>query len=125
MSNIGLKNKDRQKLKDEIKEIMVNQARTKTTIYYGELCRKIKSFTLSPDDPLLHTILGEISAESVKAGNGMLSVFAVRKDTDMPGRGFFSLAKDLGFKINKKERFVKEQIELVYNQYRAPNILAI
>lgn len=53
----------------------------------------------------------------------MLSVFAVRNDTGMPGRGFFSFAKELGYRINTRKQFVKEQTDLVHNQYRDPNIL--
>ena len=123
MSNLGLTNKDRQKLKDEIKTIMVYQAKMKKPIYYGELCGKINSFNLSPDDQLLHDILGEISKESFKMGKGMLSVFAVKKETGLPGKGFFSSAMDLGYRITKWERFAKEQRDLVHNQYRDRTIL--
>lgn len=123
MSSIKIKNQSRQKLKDEITEIMINQARMKKPIYYGELSKKIKSFNLSPDDQILHDILGEISIESVTVKKGMLSVFAVRKYTDMPGSGFFSLAKKLGFRINTRKQFFEEQTDLVHNQYRDPTIL--
>lgn len=123
MSNLGLTNKDRQKLKDEIKEIMVYQAKMKKPIYYGELCGKINSFKLLPDDQILRDILGEISKESVKAEKGMLSVFVVKKDTGMPGSGFFSLAKELGLRIKTRKQFVKEQTDLVHDQYRDRTIL--
>ena len=125
MSSIEISNKTRQKLKSEITEIMVYQARMKKTIFYGDLCRKISSVNLNPNDQLLHDILGEISIESVRADKDMLSVFAVRRDTDMPGKGFFSFAKKVGYSIGSRERFVKEQMDLVHNQYRDPTILTI
>ena len=61
MNSIKIDDKTRQKLKDEIKVIMVNQAGMKKPIYYGDLCRKIFSVKLNPNDQLLHEILGEIS----------------------------------------------------------------
>ena len=118
-----ISNKTRQKLKNEIKEIMVNQAGMKKTIYYSDLCRKISSVKLTPNDPLLHEILGDISAESFEADKDMLSVFAIAKETGMPGRGFFSSAKKLGYSIGSREKFVKKQMELVHNHYRDPSIL--
>ena len=118
-----ISNQTRGKLKNEITEIMVSQAGMKKTIYYGELCRKISSIKLNPDDQLLHDILGEISKESFKANKHMLSVFAGRRDTDMPGKGFFSSAKELGYSIGSREKFVKEQMELVHSQFRNPTML--
>ena len=118
-----ISNQTRQKLKNEITEIMVNQAGMKKPVYYGDLCRKISSVNLNPNDQLLHEILGEISIDSVRADKGMLSVFAVRRDTGMPGNGFFSFAKKLAYSIGSREKFVKEQMELVHNQNRDPSIL--
>ena len=123
MTSIKTNNQTRQKFKDEIKEIMANQAGMKKTIYYGDLCRKISSVNLTPNDQLLHDILGELSIESVKANKDMLSVFAIRRDTGMPGKGFFNLARGLGYRFDTWEQFFKEQIELVHNQYRDPTIL--
>ena len=99
MTSIKINNKTRQKLKNEITEIMVNQAGMKKPIYYGDFCRKISIVNLNPNDQLLHDILGELSKESVNADKGMLSVFAIRKDTGMPRNVFFSLAKELGYSI--------------------------
>jgi hypothetical protein len=95
----------------------------KKPIYYSDLCRKISSVKLNPDDQLLHDILGKISKESVKADKGILSVFAISRDTGMPGKGFFNLARSLGNRFDTWEQFFEEQIELVHNQYRDPSIL--
>jgi len=123
MNSIKISNQTRQKLKNEIKEIMVNQAGMKKPIYYSDLCRKISSVKLNPDDQLLHDILGKISKESVEANKHMLSVFAIKRETGMPGNGFFSFAKKLGYSIGSREKIFKEQIELVHNQYRDPTTL--
>jgi hypothetical protein len=123
MNSIKISNQTRQKLKNEIKEIMVNQAGMKKPIYYSDLCRKISSVKLNPDDQLLHDILGKISKESVEANKYMLSVYAIKRDTGIPGNGFFSYAKKLGYSIGSRDKFVKDQMELVHKQYRDPSIL--
>ena len=64
MSSIGINTQKRKKEKNEITEIMVNQAGMKKPIYYGDLCRKISSVNLNPNDQLLHDILGEINSVS-------------------------------------------------------------
>ena len=123
MASIQMTAKIRQKVKDEITDILIHQARTKKTTYYWELCKKIKSFQMMPDEELLHEILGEISTASYKANKGLLSVFAVKKDSGMPGKGFFSMAKELGCQIVTRKQFFKDQIDLVHDQYRDPNSL--
>lgn len=115
--------KTRDKLKGEIREIMVNQAAINKTIYYQEICNKCRSAKLNPNDQLLNDILGEISYESYSDGKGMLSVFAVNKKGGSPGDGFFSYAKQLGCSIGSREKFVKDQMDFVHNQYRDPNVL--
>ena len=96
LSSIGINAQKRKKLNNEITEIMVNQTGMKKPIYYGDLCRKISSLDLNPNDQLLHEFLGEISNESDKADQDMLSVFAISRDTGMPGKGILSSAKELG-----------------------------
>lgn len=102
---------------------MIHHAAMKKTISYGSLCRKITAFPLSPTDPLLHEILGEISKTSMEEDKGMLSAVAVRDDTKMPGSGFFQFATELGHLIGNREEFFRDQMDLLHSKYRDPNIL--
>jgi hypothetical protein len=125
MASIQMSVQTRQKVKDEITKILIRQAKIKKTIYYGEICRKIKNFKLMPNDEQLPQILGDISAASYRANKGLLSVFAVKKESGMPGDGFFTMAKKLGCRIITEEQFFKDQIDFVHNRYRDPKTLTI
>ena len=115
----------RQKVKAEIKEILIHRADIKKTITYGELCNKIGSYQLSPDDDDLHQLLGEISKASRKAGKGLRSVFVVNKFSKMPGDGFFRLARDLGYSVDDYESFFNNHINSVHRNYKDPGILTV
>jgi hypothetical protein len=110
-------------LKDEIRDLLIIQAKKKKTVSYGELCGKLSTTTLKPDDPLLHKILGELSEESHKAGRGLLSVVVTGHVNNLPGDGFFSMADGMGYKIVNRKQFVKDQIDDVHRKYRDPGIL--
>jgi len=125
MSSIQMSVQTRQKVKKEITDILAHQAGIKKTIYYGELCRKIKNFKLKPNEELLHEILGEISTASYRAKKGLLSVFVVEKASGMPGDGFFTLAKKLGCKVITNKQFFENQIDLVHKRYRDPKLSTI
>ncbi len=69
----------------------------------------------------LARLLGEISTCEHEDGRPMLSVLVVRKDDQMPGEGFFTLARDLGrLTTQTHEDFVREEREAVYRQWQGP-----
>ena len=113
-----------QKLHNEVREKLVYQAKTNQAISYGELCKAITTRKLKPTDEALHDILGEVSAEEFKKGNGLLSVFCGSKnDNLMPGDGFFKLAYNLGIYIGNKETFVKQERDKLHQKFRDPSLL--
>jgi hypothetical protein len=108
-----------QKIYHEVHEKLVYQAKAKQAISYGELCKAITTRKLKPTDEALHDILGEVSAEEIKKGNGLLSVFCGSKnDNLMPGDGFFKLAYNLGIYIGNKETFVKQERDKLHQKFR-------
>lgn len=115
----------RAQLKNEIRELLIMQAKIKKTISYGELCKIIISAKLKPDDSIIPEILGEISKGSHNAGNGLLSVVVTGKVKDLPGKGFFSMAMRLGYTIGNWEQFFKEQMDEVHKKYRDPSVLTM
>ena len=118
------------KLTDEVREILIYQAALNQPISYGELCGKIKTRNMKPNDKALEKVLGEISESEVRMDRGMLSAFVGNKQENyMPGGGFFEQARKLGRDINRwsdpveKEKFVKKEREKVHQNYRDPTIL--
>ena len=64
-------------------------------------------------------ILGEISEEMHSQGFPMLSAIVVRRDTGMPGEGFFTLAIRLGklhrgASVRAKQRFWRNEVRAVF-----------
>ena len=74
-------------------------------IFYGELSEEIKKLIGVEVDPHFDMghVVGELSEDEFKRGNGMISALVVTKDEDTeeitPGKGFFDLAKTLGQKV--------------------------
>ena len=74
-------------------QLLIERAKVRGMMPYSELVSKMQSIQLKPRDPKLFKLLGEISSEEDKEGNGMLTVIVVHKHGDMqPGPGFFELA---------------------------------
>jgi hypothetical protein len=101
--------------KEEMRKSLVSRARDEGTMHYTELTTKIPSIHFAADDHGLHHMLGEVSEEEDAAGRGMLSVIVVHKEGDqMPGPGFFVLAKKLGRDTSDRVRCWADELTKVY-----------
>jgi len=119
-----------QKLFDEVREILIYQARNKQPIPYGKLCGKISTRNMKPNDKALEKVLGEISESENRLERGMISVFVGSKqNNDLPGDGFFEQARKLGRDINRwsdfaeKKKFVEEERQKVHQIHKDPTII--
>ena len=73
----------------------------------------------------LGLMLGVISEDEHVQGRPMLSAAAISKD-NLPGDGFFSLAKSLGKKIGKnKDRFWQAELKSLYDYWETDKQLTI
>ena len=91
--------------KAETRAVLIRCAQTRELIAYSDVVPQVASIHFTPDATAFHELLGEISRDEVAAGRGMLSVVVVHKDDTFPGKGFFTLAKQLGFNVADQERF--------------------
>jgi hypothetical protein len=131
-------NLELQKARREIKAILVEKALSRQDISYSVLAKKITSCTLEHDSQELHALLGEISEQESNNNRGMLSVLVVRKDNGYPGKGFFTCAQSLEYKIDppKQARYAPPVLEqrhkdfcenmkkTISNYYSDPNLKA-
>ena len=127
MKKSDFSSNDWQRILDEIKEKLIYQAKIFKPISYGELCRKLYSCSLGPNDEALHTALGEISVSEHRAGRGFLSVFcgSSQGQHNMPGKGFFKAVHGEGETYNNRIDFVKAEREKVNNIHRDQTVLKI
>lgn len=79
-------------LDNRIRKILAAHAKENKTITYGELGEAVN---LRANHWFLNTALRILSKESHEQECGMLSVVVVRKDTELPGKGFFKQAREL------------------------------
>ena len=110
-----LTSEDRQKAKEEMRQILIDRAKQRQTIPYTDLVAQIKAIDLPRNSPTLWNMLGEISTEEDAAGRGMLTVIVVHGHGDtLPGAGFFRLARRLGRHVSDERAFWMEESERVY-----------
>ena len=99
----------------EARDAMVAVAARRRLIAYSDLVAEIRSLDLEPQEDRLAHLLGEISTVEHEAGRGMLTVVVVHKHGDqMPGPGFFQLARSLGHDTKDREAFWIGELEKVY-----------
>ena len=90
----------------EARQAMIALAARRRVIAYSDLVVEIRSLDLEPQGDRLAHLLGEISTAEHEAGRGMLTVVVVHKQGDqMPGPGFFQLARSLGHDTKDREAF--------------------
>ena len=99
----------------EAREAMIAVAARRNLIAYSDLVAEIRSLDLDPQGMHLAHMLGEISTAEHEAGRGMLTVVVVHKHGDqMPGPGFFRLARLLGHDTRDREAFWITELGKVY-----------
>ena len=104
--------------KAEVRRVLEEIAKAQLRhLFYSELSRQITSITFQPDGHDFHALLGQLSKESDAEGKGMISALVVHKEDERPGKGFFSLAKDLGRDISDPEKCWSEEVIRVYGAY--------
>ena len=108
---------DWENAKREMRNILIEIAKKQDTISYSELVRKVLIISLEANSYALADMLGEISTAEDAARRGMLSVVVVHKEDNMPGKGFFELAKILGRDVSDKEKFWVNEVKRVYSSW--------
>ena len=105
---------------DEVYCKLIQAARNKQPIFYGEIA-EIMGLPPSGDQMARETgqILGEIWEYEHTHSRPLLSAVVVRSDKEKPGKGFFTLARELGkLEENIDElTFWKREIKRVYDTW--------
>jgi hypothetical protein len=105
--------------KEEIRAALIETARQRGMITYGDLVDKVKAIAIPAHGPAIGKILGEISCGEDAQGRGMLTIIVVHKYGDMePGPGFFELARDLGRDTSDVTKCWVEELKRVYAYWR-------
>jgi len=97
---------------ERLKEV----AKSRRTITYSELAPLARlNMSNAPDRTEIARILDEISNYEYDHGRPLLSAVVIRKDTNLPGSGFFTLARELGLLTgDDKDGFYRDELNRVY-----------
>jgi hypothetical protein len=115
MHRYGFAESDWDGAKDEALGVLRAVARREDTIAYSDLVGRISAIRLDPHSHAMRTFLNEISTTEHQEDRGMLSVVVVYRYGDqMPGPGFFELARSLGYRFRDETQFWVEHLRAVY-----------
>ena len=97
--------------KAEAVRVLKAKAKAKGLMTYGELTRQISAINFDPHGYDFRHLLGQLSSESDAAGEGMITALVIYQDGDqLPGPGFFDLAKRLGRDISDGVRCWSDEV---------------
>lgn len=102
-----------QKVKQEIREILIGLAKLQKTIAYSELAAQIRSAYIHYRAPAFDHILQELCEDEVKSGHPILGVLVVNKQTKRCGAGFFKWCAHQGYDVSDPERFWNNEFDRV------------
>jgi len=104
--------------------IKLAQSKVEKQILYQELsdlCGLKLKMSQDNDIAILSKALSDISESEVSENRGMLSVFVVKSDTRIPGKGFFDLAEKLK-RFNPKQQdkyeFVRDEMKEIRKHWQ-------
>jgi hypothetical protein len=108
------------KAKEEVHKLLIAYACSQWEITYDEIVTKVRTLPFKKYQPILLTMLQEISTEEDAAGHGILSTVVVHKRGEArPGPGFFELAQRLGRNTSDIEKCWAEERKKVYEVWKS------
>jgi hypothetical protein len=100
--------------KSEAEAVLVGHASRRETTTYAGLCESVTSIHLRPYSFAMVAFLDQI-CEGPDAKHGIvLASLVTRKDTGMPGDGYFGCAARAGCDVSERREFWEREVERAY-----------
>lgn len=96
---------------------MLERARAGATITYAELAQAVSETGFRPRSWALMALLGEVCDCEDPVHDVWVASLVVRKDTGMPGDGYFAYAERAGLDVSDREAFWRRRVQQVWNAY--------
>jgi hypothetical protein len=103
--------------REQARSALVASARSRSTITYSGLCDAIEVARFRPYSWALVALIDEVCREADAASGATLASLVVRRDTGMPGEGYFVWAVRQGADAGDREEFWRGQAERVWRAY--------
>jgi len=83
-------------MNQDVYRVLLDTAKSGRTVTYGEIAPMVRlDMALADDRNQMADILREIAIHEHQAGRPLLTAVVVHAQDQQPGKGFFTLAKDL------------------------------
>lgn len=93
------------------------RARERRTITYAELAQAVAVTGFRPRSWALMALLGEVCRDEDPVHDVWIASLVVRKDSGMPGDGYFAYAERERFDISDRAVFWEAEAQRVWNAY--------
>lgn len=107
-----------ERAKQQAREVLGDVARREATIPHSDLVTRIEAVAIEPDSYAMRAFLNEISTAEYDQDRGLLTAVVVYRSGDqMPGPGFFELARSLDYRFDDETVFWLEELRGVYRAW--------
>ncbi len=111
----GYPRQDWERAKEQAKVSLVACARGRGTTTYSGLCDDVTAIRLRPYSFAMMAFLNEICTEEDASHGTMLASLVTRKDTGLPGEGYFRHASRLGRDVSDMTAFWESEVGRIYS----------
>ena len=103
--------------REHARAAILSRARSRATITYAELAQAVSETGFRPRSWALMALLGEVCDAEDPVRDVWIASLVVRKDTGIPGDGYFAFAEREGFDTSERAAFWRAQAQRVWNAY--------
>ena len=115
----GLSQSEWDEARERLRGLLAGVASDRATVTYAECAQVAFSGRFSPRSSALAQLLEEVCTIEDAERGVMLGSVVVRKDSGIPGRGYFSFAREsLGREGETDRELWESEVERVWNAYR-------
>ena len=100
-----------------MRSAILERAEARHTITYAELAQAVAVTGFRPRSWALMAMLGEVCRDEDPVHDVWTASLVVRKDTGMPGDGYFVYAEREGLDVTDRVSFWNERVQRVWNAY--------
>jgi hypothetical protein len=103
--------------REHARAVLLARARAHETITYSELAAAVAETGFRPRSWALMALLGEVCRDEDPVHDVWIASLVVRKDTGMPGDGYFGYAEREGLDTSDRVAFWNDRVQRVWNAY--------
>ncbi len=109
-------------LKAEMRHLLVGIARVGVTVCYSDLAAMLTTAYVHHRAPYFHKLLDEMCREDAAAGHESLAALVVRKDSGMPGAGYFRIAAEQGADVSDPRAYWQSRFQAACDYWRSHDL---